>query len=88
MSKMSKDFEITVSTACGDKRTFNNVSKAEYWVKIHKKRCACCEKAELVNGHRKYTGDIKKKNDEERIQREKDIQHTNTRSLGETWASL
>jgi len=81
MSKWSKEFEITVGTPCGETRVFNNVSKAEYWVKIHKKRCACCEKADLVRGHRKYTGDIKKRNDKERIQQEKDIQHTNTRSI-------
>ena len=82
MSKFSKNFEITVSTACGDKRTFNNISKADTWVKIHKKRCACCEQSEIVEGHRKYKGDIKNKNDEERIQQEKDTQHANTRRVG------
>jgi hypothetical protein len=82
MSRFSKTFSITIQTACGDERGFNNISKAEMWLKVHTKRCACCEQANLVRGHRKYTGDIKNKNDEERIQQEMDIQHSNTRELG------
>jgi len=82
MAKVSKTFSVSVQTACGDERGFNNISTGEMWLKVHTKRCARCEQATIVKGHRKYTGDIKKKNDEERIQQEMDIQHSAAREVG------
>lgn len=38
--------QYTVSIPCGEDRAFTSQPAAAKWVKLHKKRCACCKDAE------------------------------------------
>jgi hypothetical protein len=46
--------QYTVSIPCGEDRVFTSQPAAAKWVKLHKKRCACCKDAEAYTSIRDY----------------------------------
>jgi len=46
--------QYTVSIPCGEDKTFTSQQTATKWVKLHKKRCACCKDAEEYTSIRDY----------------------------------